>query len=648
MSRNIVTDEGRLLQVRDYFLGQPAFAFDTETMGANRGVPHLNTVSWLSLSTRGMTVSIPMGHPRGEITGYEKETAYYTTGGTYNKTVAVFSPPPAQLGPGIVWEILEPLFFSPDIIKIAHNAGFDLATVAKYYGRVPCAPYDDTIIMSWLLNENRKRQGLKYLVRDRYKFNYDDEDVGRCVEKHPFSRVAHYAYCDALWCWLLWQDMYPLLEAEGLEDLHDLEMQVLNTLVGMRLSGVRVDEPVLTRMRHDLGVKVEEVKGRLYLAAGKKFNVNSNPQKQHLLFDPREDGGQGLRPWKLTKGGRKKKEAGGKPEISWFSTDGEVLKTYPGNTVASTLLEYQETNKILGTYVIGYLGDEENDKPRRIFDEHIYADLVQYGTATGRFSCREPNLQNIPRPDTDLGKLVRGIFIADPGHKLVVADFGQIELVVLAHYLGRGHLFEGFLQGIDPHRMTAAMVLKKDPADVTKDERQKYGKTLGFAVVYGAGKGKVASMMEASIGEACRVLEIHREQFPEIYKFRAAVLRKARQQGYVETLLGRRRRLPAIHSSDDGLRMYTERQAFNAVIQGGAADLQKLAMVRCDADPRMGADIDLILSVHDEIVLSAPEERAGEAAVILEEAMTGHGIQRLLNVPLKVDVNIVNRWSEAK
>lgn len=648
MNRNIVVSESRLIQVRDYFLGQPAFAFDCETSGNNRGVPHLNTITWLSLSTRGMTVSIPMGHSKGEITGYEKETAYYTTGGTYNKTVPVFSPPPAQLDAGTVFRILEPLFFSPTIIKIAHNAGFDLASVAKYYGRVPCAPYDDTIIMSWLLNENRKRQGLKYLVRDRYKYTYDDEDVGKCVEKHPFSLVAHYAYCDALWCWLLFQDMYPFIVEEGLEDLHNLELEVLNTLVGMRLTGVRVDEAKLTEMRADLSVRVEEIKGRLYLAAGKKFNVNSNPQKQHLLFDSREEGGQGLRPWKLTKGGRKKKEAGEKSDISWFSTDGEVLKTYPGNPVASTLLEYQETNKILGTYVIGYLGGTENDKPRRIFDGHIYADLVQYGTATGRFSCREPNLQNIPRPDTDLGKLVRGIFIADPGHKLVVADFGQIELVVLAHYLGRGHLYEGFRQGIDPHRMTAAMVLKKDPGDVTKDERQKYGKTLGFAVVYGAGKGKVASMMDSTVSEASRVLEIHRQQFPEIYKFRAAVLRKARQQGYVETLLGRRRRLPAIHSSDDGLRMYTERQAFNAVIQGGAADLQKLAMTRCDGDPRMGEDISLILSVHDEIVLSAPEERASEAAVILEEAMTGPGIQGLINVPLKVDVNIVNRWSEAK
>ena len=146
--------------------------------------------------------------------------------------------------------------------------------------------------------------------------------------------------------------------------------------------------------------------------------------------------------------------------------------------MVDALLDYQEWYKLLNTYVLGYLGDPTaKDKPCRIFDDRIFADFVQYGTKTGRFSCREPNLQNVGRPDTELGKLIRGAFIAEPGRKLIVADYDQIELVVLAHFLGQGKLFDGFKQGIDPHRMTAGMVLGKDPADVTPDERQLTGKS---------------------------------------------------------------------------------------------------------------------------------------------------------------------------
>ena len=229
-----------------------------------------------------------------------------------------------------------------------------------------------------------------------------------------------------------------------------------------------------------------------------------------------------------------------------------------------------------------------------------------------------------------------------------MADYDQIELVILAHYLGQGKLFEGFAEGIDPHTMTAAMVLGKRPEDVAKAERQKYGKSINFAVVYGAGDGKVASMIGCPVREARSFLDKHELEFPEIYGFRDYTLDQCRAERppHIRTLFGRVRRVPGINSRDRGMRMYCERQAFNSLIQGSAADIMKFAQVRL-AD-RMPPWMQLHLSVHDELVCSALDDRAEEAKVILLDAMTGPGIGDMLRVPLKSDCAIVERWSQAK
>jgi DNA polymerase-1 len=307
---------------------------------------------------------------------------------------------------------------------------------------------------------------------------------------------------------------------------------------------------------------------------------------------------------------------------------------------------------------VAYLGDpEDKDKPCRIFDGRIHADFVQYGTVTGRFSCREPNLQNIPRPDTELGKKIRGLFVAPPGYKLVVADYGQIELVVLAHFIGRGDLYKGFHNGVDPHSATAAALMGVDPqefmrrvkeGDRTCIDFRQVAKGINFAVVYGAGPDKVASMAGITVKEAKRFMEMHQKMFPEIYRFKEEVIRvcRSRRPPHIRTLLGRKRRLPLILSQNNGLRMGAERQAVNSLIQGSAADLIKLAMIRLNA--ALPDEMRLILSVHDELVTLCPEDRAEECAGLVREAMLGEGIQKLLRVPLSSDVKIVDRWSEAK
>jgi DNA polymerase-1 len=400
-----------------------------------------------------------------------------------------------------------------------------------------------------------------------------------------------------------------------------------------------------------------DIEGSIYKAAGQRFNLTAPAQKAAVLYAPKSEGGQGLKAAKLTKGGYKKRDAGQELSFADYSTDADSLEAHPNNPVVKAMADYAEVAKLLG-YPLAYLGVKDDpDKPCRIFDGRIHADFVQYGTVTGRFSCREPNLQNIPRPDTELGKRIRGLFIAPAGYKLVVADYGQIELVVLAHFIGKGALYRGFHNGVDPHSATAAALIGQDPqefmARVKAGDREainlrQVAKGINFAVVYGAGPDKVASMAGISVKEAKRFMEIHQKMFPEIYAFKNEVVRvcRSRRPPHIRTLLGRKRRLPLIVSQNQGLRMGAERQAVNSLIQGSAADLIKLAMIRLNNS--LPDDIRLILSVHDELVVLAPEDRAQEAAALVSEAMLGEGIQKLLRVPLSSDVKIVDRWSEAK
>lgn len=651
LSRNIVLTREHLQRVVDHFMQFDAFAFDVESTGEDRGVPTRNHVIWLSMATHGMAVSIPFGHPNGDVLISRATKKKNRLTGKFDMVAAVYDDPPKQMRASEVFEILRPLFFS-DRTKIAQNATFDLISVTKYFGEVPPPPYRDTIVEQWLLDENLPSKGLKTLVRKYYKLDYDKEEVGKCVEAHPFSKVAHYAFMDARYTWYLDGLFMPRIEKEGLRPVFDLEMDVLRVLLDMGLEGAPIDEERLHELEKELSALLVEAEAEVYYAAGKRFNINSAPQKAHLLYDPKSKGGKGIKPFKATKAGKVKREAGLVLEVTDYSTDADSLENY-GHPLARAILEYQEVKTLLGTYVQGYLGVEgDKDKPCRIYDGRIFADLVQYGTVTGRFSCRAPNLQNIPRPDTPHGKKVRGLFIAPPGHKLIVADYGQIEMVILAHFIGRGALFDGLRDGLDPHTATAAAVFRVAPEEVTPAQRQA-AKGINFAITYGAGPAKVASMSstkerEVSVEEAKRYLEAHQRAFPEIYRYKEKVLAtvRGRKPAHLRTLLGRKRRIPTINSSDFGLRGYAERQAFNSLIQGSAADLIKTAMVRLHST--LPPEMRMILSVHDELVTICPDDMTHIGKALVSEAMLGEEIAGLLKVPMKVDVKVVSRWAEAK
>jgi len=675
----VILTEEQLRKEVAYFLKQDAFAWDTETMdGAlpdTRGVPTQNTVVWISMATHGRTIVIPIGHPNGDVLLRKAFKKKNPETKKFENFPPLYNEAPQQLKPSIVFEILRPLFFNKRIKKIAHNATFDFISVEKYFGAIPSAPMEDSIVFQWLLDENigqmaagPKRpmgKGLKLLTKWYYAVDYDKEEVGKRIELHPFSKVARYALLDARYTWLLWKRFSKGLLEEELWPIAALENSVTEVCSHMGLIGAPVDVQAIEELKVDLTRRLEVIEAKIYRAAGRVFNINSNPQKREILFGYKKDGGQALKPLRFSK-------KTGDP-----STDGETLAKYAGNPVVDALLEYQEVSKILNTYVIGYIGDEENGKPCRIFNGRIHTDLVQYGTVTGRFSSREPNLQNIPRPDTDLGKKIRGLFMAPPGYRLLVADYGQMELRILASMIGYGGLYDGFQAGIDAHTQTAALVYGVPVEEVQKWQRSA-AKTLNFAIVYGAQKDKVAKTLNITVEEAEQLLADHRKAFPEIYQFKDYILKLAKsrkEDPYIRTLMGRKRRvwevLPHIAKREaPKLEWYNpeqpwraersilargERQVVNSLVQGSLGDIIKFAMVRMheltskDALNNPGREIQMILSVHDELVILCPEDRVEEGKVMLKIAMLGKEVQDLLKVPLDVgDVTVCQRWSEAK
>jgi DNA polymerase I-like protein with 3'-5' exonuclease and polymerase domains len=685
LSSSVILDPDRLAREVERFGNEGEFFFDVESIpsepGADdRGVPARNSVTWMGMATHGRVIKIPMGHPIGnEVTGEAYEPRLCADGKTRNYKMPVYSQPPPHMNQEQVFGLINPLFADPNVTQIAHGATFDGASVAKYRrsptGKVlvPEGPLICTIEMHHLVDENRMRYGLKYVTKDMYGFTYDDAGVGKAVEKYRMNVVAQYLHYDVVYGWQEYLRLRPLIIAQGLEELWSWEVALTTTLAKMRTTGMAMDTARLEDLRAELSVLVDEREREFYHVAGKKVNLRSPMQLQSLLWKSERDGGLGLKPWKMTATAKKKKEVAYKsgatfiPDHTSYSTDDESLEEFKSNPVVSALVNYRETNKVYGTYVLGYLGDEENDKPCRVFDGIVYPDFVQYGAGPGRFSCRDPNLQNVPRPTgdpDDLGTLIRGLFVARPGNKLIIADYGQIELVLLAHFIGHGSMYDGFLAGIDPHVGTAAMALGLVPAvlqasvdagdKTAKAQRQRFGKSINFATVYGAWIKKLASMMSVTMEEAQAFKTAYDLNSPEIEDYRAQVILEARRHSmrrtgkppHTTTILGRMRRLPELMSSNSKIRNRAERQIFNAKIQGSSADLTKMAMVRFDREK--DEDWTLDLTVHDELVIECPEADVDEARALLVWAMTGSGIQEYVSLPLKVDVHVCDRWSEAK
>ncbi len=656
---NIITTTEQLKELVDYYLTQDAFAFDVETVGDRRGVPVVNQVLWLSLATYGRGDVIPMGHPHGEFisevfpltgqgekrvqAGLQARESDYSR--DKRKAVKTFGEAPEQLHPAEVFAALKPLFFS-DKLKIGHNLVFDLCSVAKYFDKtIPTAPYFDTMVGSFIYdNRNKNRCGLDDCLERELGYKME-KGVGAQVEIHAFSTVAKYAYLDAKYTFMLWKVVRDKIKEADVENIMKLEMDVLEVLCHMKLTGAPIDTDALTTLHTRLEEDIEKARAQIYKVAGRVFNINSNQEKQYLLYSPKSSGGRGLKPKILTNKGLEKEMQGKDLDYMDYSVSAEALEPYrEKDPMVHALLEYADLNKLLSTYVVPYLGGDVvrtvsgkskvEYKESLLVSGRVHADFVQHGAETGRFSSRNPNLQNIPNPSaSDNGKAIRNLFYAPEGYKLVVADYSQIEPRIIASMSKDKTMMKNYLEGQDIYTTVG---------DVMGVNRQA-GKVLVLSMAYGVGPDKIARSIGCSVTEARTLLGDFASKFSAVNSYRIKVVGATKVKKYVTTIMGRKRYIPDINSSDFIKRGSAERQAFNTRIQGSAADIMKLAMIR--AHNLIPKEASILLTVHDELVTLTPNSLAEVTAAAIREAM--EGIQ-LLEVPLIADITTVQRWGEAK
>lgn len=665
---NIITTQKQLTEFVKYYSNVDTFAFDVETIGEDRLYPVINDVCWISFATEGRVDVIPMGHPNGEFLYHSKplllEGKRRVAQGkplldsSYSKDSSkwkpVFGDPPAQLTPREVFDAIQPLMFS-NKLKIGHNVKFDLKSIAKYYrGVVPTKPYFDTLTAAFIINSlNKNALNLKSCVQRELGIEIE-KGVGENVAEHSFEDVAKYSGIDAEVTWKLYLTLLPKIQG-NLKKVWALEMDVLSVLCDMELSGATIDQSMLGILAEQINKDKVEAEGRAYKVAGKAFSINSIPTKQQLLFGSVDGKPPRIKPnvkikTALTPKGFEAAKNHQELTQAHYSVSSEALEFYRGkDTLVDALLDYQDLNKLMTTYVTPYTGGEVKrvtngkekivDRKSLLINGKVHTNFKSHGAETGRFSSSEPNLQNIPSRG-EYGKLVRNLFIAPKGYKLVVADYSQIEPRVIASFSNDEQLVKNYLNGGDIYTLIGD----------TMGLDRKAGKVLVLALSYGIGPDKIATSIGCSLKEAKALMNSFEAQFHDVTKYKAKEIRLAKQRApipYVETIFGRRRYLPDLLSREQGLLSRAERQAFNTIIQGSAADIMKLALVRAHSCFKEMPDINVILTVHDELVTVTPEKNAEETAEAIRISMEGIKLKEI-SIPLLADVQIVDKWGEAK
>ncbi len=413
--------------------------------------------------------------------------------------------------------------------------------------------------------------------------------------------------------------MRARVEAEGLSKiLFDIEIPLINLLCEIEKTGFKINPDGMREFSTALGELADELTQRIYMQAGKEFNINSPKQLGEVLFD------------ELGLTSKKKKTKTG------YSTDAETLEELRAEApIVEDILEYRQVTKLKNTYaaVLPELADT---------DDRIHTDFKQALTATGRLSSADPNLQNIPIR-TKMGREMRRYFIAKDGYTLVDADYSQIELRLLAHISDDYTMKEAFAGGEDIHRKTAAAVFGVPEQTVT-DEMRKRAKAVNFGIVYGIGGFSLAKDIGTSVAEATRYIKNYMMNYPAIERYLDDVVEKARADGYTTTVFGRRRYIPELTAQNGNMRAFGKRVAMNAPIQGTAADIMKMAMLKVnDRLTKEGVDAKIVMQVHDELVIEVLESEAGRCAELVKQEMESVAE---LSVPLTVDVTFGKNWLE--
>ena len=524
---------------------------------------------------------------------------------------------------------LAPALQHPEIEKVGQNIKFDILALRKYGVRVK-GPLFDTMLAHYLLNPEL-RHGMDYLAETylKYKTVPIEDLIGPKGKKQasmrtvPIEQIKEYAAEDADVTLRLKHYFAPLLKQEGLESLFfEMEMPLIYVLAEMEATGVKLDTNALKHSSEVLSQQLTALEESIYDLAGQSFNINSTKQVGEILFDK----------LKLDEKAKKTKTGG-------YSTSEEVLEKIRGkHPIVDKLLEYRGIKKLLSTYI--------DALPALIHPEtgKIHTSFNQAVTATGRLSSTNPNLQNIPVRD-ELGREIRKAFIADDDDCIFFsADYSQIELRLMAHLSNDPHMVEAFCSGADIHAATAAKIYGIPVEEVTSDMRRK-AKTANFGIIYGISVFGLAERLSIPRAESKELIDGYFQTYPRIKEYMEESIRVAKEKGYVETLFKRKRFLPDINSHNAIVRGYAERNAINAPIQGSAADIIKLAMIRIHQ--RFEAEhlkSRMILQVHDELNFNVRKEEFDRVKEIVLDCME-HVLQ--LRVPLIADCGEGKNWLEA-
>ena len=524
---------------------------------------------------------------------------------------------------------LAPALQHPEIEKVGQNIKFDILALRKYGVQVK-GPLFDTMLAHYLLNPEL-RHGMDYLAETylKYKTVPIEDLIGPKGKKQasmrtvPIEQIKEYAAEDADVTLRLKHYFAPLLKQEGLESLFfEMEMPLIYVLAEMEATGVKLDTNALKQSSEVLSQQLSTLEESIYDLAGQSFNINSTKQVGEILFDK----------LKLDEKAKKTKTGG-------YSTSEEVLEKIRGkHPIVDKLLEYRGIKKLLSTYI--------DALPALIHPEtgKIHTSFNQAVTATGRLSSTNPNLQNIPVRD-ELGREIRKAFIADDDDCIFFsADYSQIELRLMAHLSNDPHMVEAFCSGADIHAATAAKIYGIPVEEVTSDMRRK-AKTANFGIIYGISVFGLAERLSIPRAESKELIDGYFQTYPRIKEYMEESIRVAKEKGYVETLFKRKRFLPDINSHNAIVRGYAERNAINAPIQGSAADIIKLAMIRIHQ--RFEAEhlkSRMILQVHDELNFNVRKEEFDRVKEIVLDCME-HVLQ--LRVPLIADCGEGKNWLEA-
>lgn len=520
---------------------------------------------------------------------------------------------------------LKPILEDASVQKYGHNMKYDVR-VLKNQGVNVVGIAFDTMIASYLLNPDSRQHNLDAVVFAELGFEKINKDdlLGKGKDKIDFANVeaeklALYSCEDADFTFRLVEVLRKQLQEQKLETLfNEMEIPLISVLVEMEENGISLDKEFLQKLNQELTIKIEKIKKEIWTLAGGEFNINSTKQLKEILFDKLQISTEGIV----------------KTKTGFSTAFDELEKMKDRHEIIKYIQEYRELAKLISTYIEA-LPELVNPKTKR-----IHTSYNQAVAATGRLSSTEPNLQNIP-VRTEMGREIRKAFVAKAGYKLVAFDYSQIELRVAAHMSGDETMLESFKNNVDIHSLTAAKINEVELSEVTSTMRRE-AKAINFGILYGQGPHGLAQATDISFEKARLFIEEYFKKFPGVKNFIDNTIAKAKEEGFVETMFGRRRFLADINSSNMQIRKAAERMAVNTPIQGTAADLIKKAMIEVLAKIT-DHDAKVLLQVHDELIFEIREDLVAkyvpQIKAIMENAIT-------LNVPIVVDAKVGQGWGE--